>query len=207
MPKKELKSRLHPRNKNRERYDLKALIAVMPELQQYVKLNKHGDESVEFSNHKAVKLLNQALLKHYYGIGSWEFPDEYLTPPIPGRADYIHHVADLLAASNFGRIPEGDLITCYDIGVGANCIYPILGITEYGWNFIGSDINQDAIDIAKKNVAANAMLQNKVELEFQENSKDAFFGIIARDEIIDVSICNPPFHASKQMLLLVQEEK
>lgn len=198
MPKQEQKPRLHPRNKNRERYDLKALIAAKPALAEFVGPNKHGDDSVAFSNPKAVKLLNQALLHHYYGIAHWNFPDEYLTPPIPGRADYLHHVADLLAASNFGRIPEGNLITCYDIGVGANCIYPILGIVEYGWNFIGSDINQESIDIAKKHVAANPILEDKIELEFQENSKDAFFGIIARDEIIDVSICNPPFHASKE---------
>ena len=198
MPKKELKSRLHSRNKNRERYDLTALIAVTPELKDYVKLNKHGDESVEFSNPKAVKLLNQALLHHYYGITSWEFPDVYLTPPIPGRADYLHHVADLLGGVNFGRIPEGDLITVFDIGVGANCIYPTIGVVEYGWNFIGSDINPESLAIAEKHVEANPVLHDKIELELQPNSKDAFYGVIAKDELIDVAICNPPFHASKE---------
>jgi len=198
MPKQEQKARLHPRNKNREQYDLKALIAVKPALGEFVKPNKYGDDSVEFSKPKAVKLLNQALLHHYYGVEHWDFPDTFLTPPIPGRADYLHHVADLLGESNFGRIPEGDLITCFDIGVGANCIYPIIGVAEYGWNFIGSDINQESLDVAEKHIAANPMLKDKITLKLQENSKDAFFNIIGRDEKIDVSICNPPFHASSE---------
>ena len=132
------KSRLHPRNKNRERYDLNALIAANPELKAFVKPNKHGDDSVDFANPKAVKILNKALLNHYYGIAYWDFPDSNLCPPIPGRADYIHYLADLLCEHNFGRNPNGVKIKCLDVGVGANCIYPILGVTEYNWNFIGS---------------------------------------------------------------------
>ena len=85
--KQEEKTRMHPRNKNRERYDLSALIDTVPELAGYVKPNKHGVDSVDFSNPVAVKLLNKALLNHYYGIKHWEFPDENLCPPIPGRAD------------------------------------------------------------------------------------------------------------------------
>jgi 23S rRNA (adenine1618-N6)-methyltransferase len=27
-----------------------------------------------------------------------------------------------------------------DIGVGANCIYPIIGNAEYGWSFVGTDM-------------------------------------------------------------------
>jgi 23S rRNA (adenine1618-N6)-methyltransferase len=46
-----------------------------------------------------------------------------MCPPIPGRADYIHYLADLLASSNNGNIPEGETVRL-DIGVGANCIYP-----------------------------------------------------------------------------------
>ena len=47
------------------------------------------------------------ILNHYYGIKYWEFPTENLCPPIPGRADYIHHMADLLGENNFGKIPIG----------------------------------------------------------------------------------------------------
>jgi 23S rRNA (adenine1618-N6)-methyltransferase len=192
------KKRLHPRNKNRERYDLGALMKTNPELEDYVKSNKYGEDSVDFSNPVAVKLLNKALLNHYYGIKNWEFPDENLCPPIPGRVDYIHHMADLLSENNFGAIPTGDKITCLDIGVGASCIYPIIGVTEYDWNFIGSDIDPKSIESAKNIVNANATLKDKIECRLQENSKDAFYGIINREDKIDLSICNPPFHSSSE---------
>ena len=192
------KARLHSRNRNRERYDLNALTSVNPELAQYIKPNKYGVESVDFSNPVAVKLLNKALLSHYYGIKHWDFPDENLCPPIPGRADYIHHIADLLNENNFGTIPRGDTITCFDIGVGASCIYPIIGVAEYDWNFIGCDIDPESLASARHIVGVNPSLKDKIECRLQENPKDVFYGVMGRDESFDLSICNPPFHASTE---------
>lgn len=190
------KSRMHPRNKNRERYDLAALIKAYPNLSQYLKPNKLGEDSIDFLNPVAVKLLNQALLKHYYGINNWEFPDENLTPPIPGRADYIHYMADLLAEKNFGEIPQGTKIICYDIGIGASCIYPIIGVSEYNWNFIGSDIDPKSIGSANNIVSANPSLKDKIDCRLQKNPRDVFYGVISREDKIDLSICNPPYHAT-----------
>lgn len=190
------KVRLHTRNKNRERYDLPALIKATPELKNHITLNKYGTESVDFANPGAVKLLNAAILNHYYGITYWKFPDENLCPPIPGRADYIHYMADLLAESNFGTIPTGDKITCLDIGVGASCIYPIIGVTQYGWNFIGSDINPTSITSSQHIVNSNASLKGKIECRLQKNKKDIFQGIVGKEEKIEFAVCNPPFHSS-----------
>lgn len=162
-----IKSRLHPRNKHRERYNFNQLISSSPDLAQHVKPNRYGDESIDFSDPKAVLALNKALLKHYYGIISWDIPDGYLCPPIPGRADYIHHIAELLAQHNFGKIPTGKNIKCLDIGVGANCVYPIIGNHEYGWSFIGSDIDAVSLDSAQKIVDSNPTLSNNVELRYQ----------------------------------------
>jgi 23S rRNA (adenine1618-N6)-methyltransferase len=192
----EEKSRLHARNKNRERYNLEALRKAIPELSEHIRPNKYGDDSVDFSNPNAVKLLNKALLNHYYGIEYWDFPDENLSPPIPGRADYIHYMADLLSENNFGNIPIGDKITCLDIGVGASCIYPVIGVTEYGWSFIGSDIDPKSIKSAKNIIDRNPALKGKVSLALQKSKKDFFYGIIDKEEKIDLSICNPPFHSS-----------
>jgi len=192
------KSRLHPRNKNRKRYDLKKLIESCPELNQFVKLNKYNEESIDFANPEAVKILNKALLKTYYGIDNWDIPPNYLTPPIPGRADYIHHIADLLRSSNYGKTPIGTNIKCIDIGVGANCIYPIIGNNEYGWSFIGSDIDPVAIESANKIIEKNPSLKGNVKCVLQNNPKDYFYGIIKKDELFDLSICNPPFHASAE---------
>lgn len=189
------KTELHPRNKHRERYDFKALIEVCPELKPFVILNDYDAESVDFFNPEAVRMLNKALLLKNYGITWWDIPADYLCPPVPGRADYIHIAADLLAESNNGIIPRGEKIRCLDIGVGANCIYPIIGAYEYGWYFVGSDIDKSALDAAKKIIVTNK-LEDKIELRHQEEPDDIINGIIADDEYFDLVICNPPFHSS-----------
>jgi 23S rRNA (adenine1618-N6)-methyltransferase len=190
------KSRLHPRNKNRERYNFKLLIETCPELAKYVRLNAYNDESIDFADADAVKTLNKSLLQCYYNIEYWDIPENYLCPPIPGRADYIHHIADLLCKSNYGKIPQGSGIKCLDIGIGANCIYPIIGNSEYGWSFIGSDIDPVAVESANKIIETNTSLKGKVECRLQSKSKDFFYGVLRKDEFVDFCICNPPFHAS-----------
>ncbi len=191
------KSELHPRNPHRGRYDLQLLTASHPALTAFVRLNPHNDESIDFSDPEAVKTLNTALLKHYYGIGYWDIPAGYLCPPIPGRADYIHHIADVLASDNEGEIPTGPQVRCLDIGVGANCIYPIIGSKAYGWSFVGTDIDPVSIESANQIIAANPALQATVECRLQTNRHHIFPGIIREGEKFDLTICNPPFHVSR----------
>ena len=190
------KEKLHPRNQHKERYDFVALIKSCSELGEFVKPNIHGDDSIDFANPDAVKWLNKAILKHYYGINYWDIPENYLCPPIPGRADYIHHISDLLRTSNYGKIPTGQKVKCVDIGVGANCAYPIIGIKEYDWSFIGSDVDPISIESAQKIIDSNENLQSKIELRLQPAKNDVFRNILNEDELIDVTICNPPFHSS-----------
>lgn len=190
------KTQLHPRNKHRERYDFKLLIQDYPALSKFVKLNDYKDESIDFFDSEAVKALNKALLKHFYNVENWNIPENYLCPPIPGRADYIHYAADLLGSMNNGKIPTGDKIKCLDIGVGANCVYPIIGNKEYGWSFIGTDIDSIAIDSANKIIEMNQQLKDKIDIRLQNNPKDILYGVLKKDERIDISFCNPPFHAS-----------
>lgn len=184
------KTIMHPRNKHRERYNFKMLIDALPELAAFVQTNTYNDESIDFFNPDAVKMLNRALLKHYYHIEHWDIPQNYLCPPIPGRADYIHYVADILGEYNTNKI------RCLDIGVGANCVYPIIGVNEYDWSFVGTDIDSIAIESAKRIIELNPILKDKLELRLQNNPNDIFTGIIQKDEKFDIVICNPPFHAS-----------
>jgi 23S rRNA (adenine1618-N6)-methyltransferase len=197
-PKKRVstKSRIHPRSKHREQYDFDKLIEINPELEKYLKPNVHGEKSIDFAHPEGVKALNKALLNYHYGIKIWEIPQNYLCPPIPGRADYIHHIADLLAEFNGGEIPKGSKITCVDIGTGANCIYPMIGYIEYGWKFIGSDIDPVAIKSANNIIGQNIGLKEGIEVRLQENPRDFFYGIIEKENSVDLTICNPPFHAS-----------
>jgi 23S rRNA (adenine1618-N6)-methyltransferase len=192
----EEKLNLHLRNRNRKRYNLKAMAVSNPELIKYIQPNKLGVNSINFSDPAAVKMLNKAILNYYYGIEYWEFPKGNLCPPIPGRAEYIHHVADLLSENNKGEIPRGKNVTCFDIGIGASCIYPIIGVTEYKWNFIGSDINPIAIKSAQNIVNSNPSLKGKVSCRIQKQSNFIFQGVIEKEDKIDISICNPPFHPS-----------
>lgn len=192
------KTRLHIRNKNREQYDLEALVASVPALGEHIKPNKFKEDSVDFANPDAVKLLNQALLKHYYAIENWDFPADNLVPPIPGRADYLHYMADLLTENNYGKTPVGDKIVGLDIGVGANCIYPIIGVAEYNWSFIGTDVDQKSIDSAQKIVSENPQLKDHIEIKLQENPQHFFEGIINENDRIDFTMCNPPFHSSTE---------
>ena len=190
------KKNLHPRNRHGGRYDFRQLLAGSPELAAFVALNAYGDESVDFADPNAVRALNRALLKHHYGITGWDLPLRYLCPPIPGRADVLHHLADLLALSNGGVIPCGEAIRVLDIGVGANCIYPLIGHSEYGWHFVGSDIDRAALACAQATVDANSGFRGAIELRFQAARLFVFKGVLQVDELFDLVMCNPPFHAS-----------
>ncbi len=203
MKSENIKSALHPRSRHRERYDFDALVKLSPALAPYVQINAYGDASIDFSNTQGVKTLNQALLKQFYAINAWDIPKQYLCPPIPGRADYLHYLADLLSEMNAGVIPRGAAIRVLDIGVGANVIYPLLGTYEYSWEFIGADIDANALENAQKIIDANK-LNDLIKLRLQTapintqgNTQTSIFkGIMKPGEKFVLTMCNPPFHAS-----------
>lgn len=193
-----VKSKMHARNPHRERYDLAALTEAYAPLADHVRPNKYGDDSIDFADADAVKALNKAILFKHYDLVYWEIPEDYLCPPIPGRADYLHHVADLYGEKNFGAVPKGADFKCLDVGVGANCIYPIIGVKTFGWSFIGSEIDEVALENAKEIVEKNPHLKGRVDLRLQSNKRDVFHGILDKEEKVDLVICNPPFHASAE---------
>ncbi|MBW4934168.1 23S rRNA (adenine(1618)-N(6))-methyltransferase RlmF [Marinobacter sp. F4206] len=180
---------LHPRNRHNQGYDFPALIKSHPALAPHVKPNTHGDLSIDFADPLAVKTLNAALLNRYYDIAHWDIPDGALCPPIPGRADYIHYIADLLG-------PEQPNIKLLDVGTGANGIYPILACQIYGWECVGSDINTESLENVATIIANNPTLKDRFTLRTQPDKNHMFEGIIQAGEFFDVSVCNPPFHAS-----------
>jgi 23S rRNA (adenine1618-N6)-methyltransferase len=187
---------LHPRNPHKVRYDFQALARTFPALARYIRPSPIGSATIDFADPAAVLALNRALLAHHYGIAQWEIPAGYLCPPIPGRADYIHHLADLLGEGRPSGTPRGRTVRVLDIGVGANCIYPIIGVSEYGWRFVGTDVDPAALASADSIVGANPILKGQVEVRWQRSRRAIFDGVIAPDETFAASICNPPFHAS-----------
>ncbi len=139
--------------------------------------------------------MNKALLAHFYAVKHWDIPDGFLCPPVPGRADYIHHLADLLAGDS-GEVPKD--ATILDIGTGANLIYPLIGAHEYGWRFTGSEINPQAFASAQAIINGNPGLTRQIRLRRQKESRAIFHGVIHKNETYDATLCNPPFHDSAE---------
>ncbi len=199
--------RLHPNNPHAGRYDFAALVAACPELEPCLRANPKGDQTIDFSDEEAVRLLNRALLAHHYGVENWMIPKGYLCPPIPGRADAIHYLAEFLAASNGGEIPRGKEVRVLDVGTGANCIYPILGSRSYGWKFVATDIDPVAVKTARLIVASNPCLANLIKVVQQKSPESIFRGIIRPGDRFDLTMCNPPFHASMEDALASNQRK
>ncbi len=191
---------LHPRNPHQGRYDFELLTRALPELADYTITNPKGEPTINFSDHQAVRTLNKALLLQHYGVKFWDIPEGYLCPPIPGRADYIHYIADLLAqtthVSEDNTPPTGKDIHALDIGTGASAIYPIIGSQSYGWRFTASDIDTVSVNTATVISQANPKLKGAIKIKLQPEPKHIFKNIIGRQDYFDVVVCNPPFHAS-----------
>ncbi|SNY76839.1 23S rRNA (adenine(1618)-N(6))-methyltransferase RlmF [Enterobacter sp. CC120223-11] len=187
---------LHPRNRHHARYDLPALCKETPALSAFIVTSPAGEQTINFADPEAVKTLNQALLAHFYQVKAWHIPQGFLCPPVPGRADYMHHLADLLAESSGGKVPNGASVL--DIGTGANLIYPLIGSHEYGWRFTGTEVNAEAIAAAQAIIEANPGLSRQIRLRRQKDPQAILTGMIHKNENFDAMVCNPPFHDSAE---------
>lgn len=182
---------LHKNNLHNNSYDFDVLTEKWDALTPHVFVNTYQTQTIDFSDPKAVKELNRALLMTHYEITYWKFPDENLCPPIPSRADYIHHLADLLRRSDC--IVNNNIL---DIGTGATCIYPLLGQAIYDWRFVASDIDVESFQIAQDIIDKNK-LTHSIELRLQTDEMQILNGIIRPGETFAASMCNPPFFKSE----------
>jgi 23S rRNA (adenine1618-N6)-methyltransferase len=133
------KHRTHPRNAFQGSYDMERLCLVYPSLAPFLMTSPYAKSSnssvtnssdasttpppphltIRFDDPLAVRTLNAALLAaDYHVTGGWQdlLPPYALTPPIPGRADYVHYAADVLAASWGRALEEEDVTTATTIG-------------------------------------------------------------------------------------------
>ncbi|UTA47309.1 23S rRNA (adenine(1618)-N(6))-methyltransferase RlmF [Simiduia sp. 21SJ11W-1] len=205
---------LHPRNIHTHGYDFAALAQGAPELADFIHTNAQGNPGIDYSNPAAVVALNQALLACDYGIQHWRIPPGALCPPIPGRADYVHTLAELL-----GCRPPGDVLAArahtnsqpairlLDIGTGFNGIYALLAAKVYGWEVVACDINEAAIANVGEILQANAPWAGRISLRHQQDKHQIFEGIIKPGESYDVSMCNPPFHPSAEVAKKANQRK
>lgn len=184
------KAGLHPKNIHRFGYDFDALIKADDELKKYVKPNPYGNLSIDFADPKAVFALNKALLQSSYSIQNWQIPAGNLCPPIPGRADYLYYIADLLGVTG-----KSNMIGM-DIGTGASGIYPLIGASEFGWKFICTDIDKGSLANLGSILESNPQINHLIECRLQSHTSRIFRNVWEKDEKVDFTMCNPPFHAS-----------
>lgn len=186
------KDKLHPRSFHNQSYNFQELILKVPELKSFIVKNREGMDTLQFANPKAVYLLNKALLLHFYNLDFWNIPNQNLVPPIPGRADYMHYLADLL------KVDTSQKVNVLDIGTGASLVYPLIGSSVYNWNFVATDIEPKSIEVAQEIIDKNPHLTSKITLRVQSDHKKILIGIINKEDYFDAVMCNPPFFKSKK---------
>ena len=189
---------LHTRSRHNSNYDFEAYCKVNAALEKLTIEKKDGQVSIDFSDPLSVRELNKAILLHHYGLKFWDIPENTLCPAIPGRAEYIHYIADLLSESTAQKkIPQGNKIKLLDVGTGASAVYPLIGHQQYGWSFMATEANPDSFKNALTIMSENGIEEDKISIVLQRDKESIFNNVISEDDMIDAVVCNPPFHRSK----------
>tara|TARA_R110001583_G_scaffold50116_1_gene156407 strand:+ start:1685 stop:2572 length:888 start_codon:yes stop_codon:yes gene_type:complete len=187
---------MHAENPYCKRYDLNRLVAHYADLKNYLVLNPAGEATIDFGSSKAVYALNKAILLADFNVTDYHLPQGYLIPPIPGRLDYLLYIRDFVS-EKLGMDVDAEF-RGLDIGTGANGIYCILGAQYFKWSMIGSECDDKAIGIVKANIQPTKTLEDRVQVRHQTNKSFLFKGIIQSGEQFDFTVCNPPFHSTKE---------
>ncbi|XXG86149.1 hypothetical protein AAC387_Pa11g1097 [Persea americana] len=154
---------IHPRNRYSENPpDFHLLASLYPSFKPYVFSSpRDGRARIDWTDFNATRELTRVLLLHDHSL-NWCIPDGQLCPTVPNRSNYIHWIEDLLSSDVVEKIDGcGDGVRGFDIGTGANCIYPLLGASLRGWRFVGSDV---ALEWAQRNVESNPHLSDLIEI-------------------------------------------
>ena len=196
---------MHAQNPYVYRYDLKRLVKHNPELKTHIILNPSKEDTIDFSDSASVYELNRAMLLADFNLDRFELPMGYLIPPVPGRLEYLLHIREFL--TNQFNSDQNTKLRGLDIGSGANGIYCILGAQYFNWNMVGSECDENAVKIAKANISPTKSLKNKIIIRHQENKSFLFKNVIQPGEQFDFTVCNPPFHTSKEDALKGSQKK
>ena len=144
-----------------ENLDFEELAEKYGELKEYLPM--------DFSDRKALLCLNKAILAVEYKIDYYDVPEGYLLPRIPQRAEYLDRLSELFPEKT-------EPLHGFDIGFGANFIYPLLA-TKHNWKMSGSDINPQALDSAQNLIEKNN-LTHIVSLKLQPDPSKILDGVL-----------------------------
>ncbi|PRQ21908.1 putative 23S rRNA (adenine(1618)-N(6))-methyltransferase [Rosa chinensis] len=163
----------HPRNKySNNPPDFAELASLYPTFKPFVFFGRDGRPRIDWTDFNATRELTRVLLLHDHCL-NWWIPDGQLCPTVPNRSNYIHWIEDLLSSDIIAKTTKiGDKVRGFDIGTGANCIYPLLGASLLGWSFVGSDMTDVALEWAEKNVRDNPHISELIEIRKVESGEN-----------------------------------
>ncbi|GAB4838493.1 hypothetical protein Ancab_028038 [Ancistrocladus abbreviatus] len=166
---------IHPRSRYADNPpDFSLLASLYPSFSHYVFYSRDGRPRIDWTDFNATRELTRVLLHYDHGL-NWWIPDGQLCPTVPNRSNYIHWIEDLLASDIIKKnIAGGDKVKGFDIGTGANCIYPLLGAALLGWSFVATDVTEVALEWAEKNVRSNPRVCELIEIRKVDTSGVAY---------------------------------
>ncbi|VWU51168.1 conserved protein, unknown function [Hepatocystis sp. ex Piliocolobus tephrosceles] len=179
--------------------------------------NPHNDENNEINNDKFLCPCVPGRVNYIHIISDLALVEmsqvvqyEYFTN-IKNNDNYVNHVntnmrtnesieTNTKISTDASTNISNDIVLCgkhikvLDIGVGANCIYPLLGNNVYKWSFVGVDVNLNSLKYCYINILLNNK-ENDILLKYQKNKNEIFTNIIQTNDLFFFSICNPPYHS------------
>ena len=146
--------------------DFNKLAQKYPELQKCLIHRGTDGTTVNWADPLASRLVSEILLTEDFGL-TVKFASDRLCPPLPNRINYLCWLQEIFQLCQVES--QGDC-SVLDIGVGASCIYPLLGCKLFQWSFVGSDIDSDSV-IEAREIVANNNLQDHISIVSVVNSE------------------------------------
>ncbi|KAI7869094.1 uncharacterized protein EV154DRAFT_432044 [Mucor mucedo] len=173
---------MHPRSVFNKEPDFNRLAEKYESFEKFVKVGNNKRAYIDFKDPEAFDI-------------DIDFPLDSLCPAVPNRLNYILWLQDLIDDT----LTDAKDIIGIDIGVGASCIYPLLGCaTDLNWRFLGTDIDLRSIDYAKENVKRNH-LEDRITIQHTADPSKIFL-LEDTVPVYTFSMCNPPFYSSQEEL-------
>ena len=155
----------------------------------------HGRRpTLDFRDPLAIAALTRVLLLHDFQL-LFALPSQHLCPPLPQRLAVLYWLDELLSqppSSSSAAVPRRGV----DVGCGASVIFPLLGVRAFGWQFVGTEVDESAVAAARHNVQLNG-LQSAIAVREVADRRQLLVGVLTADDgHFDFVICNPPFFSS-----------
>ena len=123
---------------------------------------------------------------------------------VPNRHNYILWLKDLMDTTSYDQ--PGRELCGLDVGTGASCIYPLLGISQRPWSFVATDIDAQNLSYARKNIHLNH-LGDRVRL-LERQAADPLLPLSEPGiQAINFVMMNPPFYTSEEDMLSSESKK